>query len=171
MPRLAPCLATLLGLAVLPAATAGDPARTGALSTPANRIVGTWSNVATVGPCGGQAAEPQRQTIQFHAGGTFTDNPRFPPQGLPNLAGIAGVHQRSIGLGDWRYDPASGQYTLSQRFDWYVNNAYHGYQVVERTIVLSNDRNTASGPVRTVRYAANGAILAQLCGQAVSTRI
>lgn len=161
----------LLGALLAAAPAFAGPAETGALAVPANRIVGAWSNVAQVGPCGGSLGDTQRQTLVFQAGGTFLDNARFPPAGLPNLMGIAGTHQRSIGVGTWRYEPRTGQWSLSQRFDWYVDNAYHGYQVVERTIVLSNDRNTASGPVRTVRYAANGAILAQLCGQAVSTRI
>lgn len=152
-------------LAFASPALASGPTTTGALATPANRIVGAWSNVANVGPCGGSVGEAQRQTIVFHAGGTFLDNPRFPPQGLPNGA------QRSIGVGTWSFDPETGLHHLVQQFDWYLDNAYNGYQVVERVIVMSADGNTASGPVHTVRYSANGAPLAELCGQAVSTRL
>jgi len=163
-------LAACLAAAIAPA-FAGSPTTTGALATPANRIVGAWSNVAMVGPCGGVAGAPLRQTLLFHAGGTFLDNSLFPPQGLPNLNGIAGTHQRSIGVGTWHYDPLTGQYALDQRFDWFVNNQYHGYQVVTRSILLSTDGNNATGPVRATRYAANGAIVAELCGSASSTRL
>lgn len=163
---LAAALATAAG-----AAFAGGPTTTGALATPANRIVGVWANTAMVGPCGGTAGEPQRQTLVFHAGGTFLDNPRFPPAGIPNIAGIAGIHQRSVGVGAWSFDPLTGRYTLDQRFDWFVNNQYHGYQVVRRTILLSSDGNAAAGPVQTTRYAANGAVVMELCGSASSTRL
>ena len=153
------------------AAQPPSPVRTGALPVPANRIVGSWSNASSVGPCGGAPTSPGLQTIVFSAGGTFLDNPRFPPGGLPNLNGVAGTHQRSIGVGSWSYDPTTTQYTVDQRFDWYVNNLYHGYQVVQRSILLSGDGQQAAGPVRTTRYAANGSIIVELCGSAVSTRL
>lgn len=165
---------SLIAVFALASATAHaqqDPATTGGLAVPANRIVGLWNNVAQVGPCGGVAGATIRQTLMFETGGGFVDNSPFPPQGVPNVYGVAGLNQRSIGLGTWRYDPLTGRYTLDQRFDWFVDNAYHGYQVVHRTIQLSNDGRTASGPVRTVRYAANGSIVVELCGSAVSTRL
>jgi hypothetical protein len=161
----------LLALASLPAVAGGDPVGNGALATSANRIIGLWNNVAQVGPCGGTAGATIRQTLLFLAGGGFVDNAPFPPQGAPNVYGVAGNNQRSIGLGTWRYDPLTGRYTLDQRFDWFVDNAYHGYQVVHRTILLSNNGNAASGPVRTTRYAANGSVVIELCGSAVSTRL
>lgn len=153
------------------AAQLPSPIRTGALPVPANRIVGLWSNLASVGPCGGAPGAPQRQTLVFHAGGTFFDNAPFPPAGLPNLSGIAGIHQRSVGIGTWCYDPSTTQYTVYNRFDWFVDNAYHGYQVVERSGLLSGDGQQFAGPVRTVRYAADGSIVAEFCGSAVSTRL
>ena len=161
----------LLALASLPAVAGGDPPRNGALATPANRIIGVLSNVAQVGPCGGTPNSAIRQTLMFEAGGGFVDNAPFPPQGVPNVYGVVGLNQRSIGLGTWSYDPLTSRYTLDQRFDWFVNNAYHGYQVVHRTIQLSNDGQTAAGPVNTVRYAANGSVVIELCGSAVSTRL
>lgn len=170
MKPLIPLLATALLVAFVPTASFAGSAQSGALPVPANRIVGSWSNAASVGPCGGAPGESQRQTIVFSAGGTFLDNPRFPPQGLPNLVGIAGTHQRSIGIGTWSYDPETTRYTVEQRFDWYVNNSYHGFQVVRRSILLSGDGQQAAGPVRTTRYAANGSIIVELCGSAVSTR-
>ena len=152
-------------------ALAGSPTTTGALATPANRIVGVWKNTALVGSCNGGPAMPPRQTLVFHAGGTFLDNSLFPPQGVPGIAGIGGIHQRSIGVGAWSYDPLTDQYTLDQRFDWFVDNQYHGYQVVHRTILLSNDGNAAAGPVQTTRYAADGTVVMALCGTASSTRL
>lgn len=163
-------LCTALLAAAVPA-LAGGPTTTGAVASPANRIVGAWANVARVGPCGGALGGPIRQTLLFHAGGTFLDNSLFPPQGVPNLAGIAGIHQRSIGVGAWEYDPMTGRWSLEQRFDWFVDNQYHGYQVVEREILLSADGNTAGGPVRTARYLASGAVLFRQCGSATSTRL
>ena len=152
-------------------AFAGSPTTTGGLATPANRIVGVWANTAMVGPCNGTPGQALRQTIVFHAGGTFLDNSPFPPAGIPNVAGIPGTHQRSIGVGAWSYDPLTGRYTLDQRFDWFVDNQYHGYQVVHRTILVSSNGNAAAGPVRTTRYAANGAVVMEQCGSAASTRL
>lgn len=164
-------LATVLAIASAAANAQQSPATTGGLAVPANRIVGLWSNVAQVGPCSGSANSTLRQTLMFETGGGFVDNSPFPPQGVPNVYGVTGLNQRSIGLGTWRYDPLTAQYTLDQRFDWFVNNVYSGYQVVHRTILLSNDGNAASGPVHTVRYAANGSVVIELCGSAVSTRL
>lgn len=150
---------------------AGGPNTTGAIATPANRIVGAWANRVMVGPCNAAPNQPLRQTLLFHAGGTFLDNSPFPPQGVPGVAGVAGIHQRSIGVGTWEYDPLTGRHALDQRFDWFVDNQYHGYQVVEREIQLGTDGNVAAGPVRTTRYRADGTILFQLCGWATSTRL
>ena len=164
-------LAAVLTLASATAQAQQSPARTGGLAVPANRIVGLWSNVAQVGPCGGAAGATIRQTLLFEPGGGFIDNAPFPPQGAPNVYGVAGLNQRSIGLGTWSYEPLTGRYTLDQRFDWFVDNTYHGYQIVHRTILLSNDGRTASGPVHTIRYAANGSVVVELCGSAVSNRL
>lgn len=161
--------ASLLVLAGQPAAAGGDALRNGAVAA-SNRIVGTWDNVAQVGPCGGPVGANQYQTVVFQAGGTFLDSPRYPPQGIANMMGIPGIHQRGVGVGDWSYSPITRQYTLDQRFDWFVDNVYNGYQVVHRTMMLSNDGKTATGPVQTVRYATDGSIIAELCGTGTSTR-
>jgi len=159
-------VATLLFLA-MPAFAA----TTGAAATRVNQIVGAWSNQATVGPCGGTAGPAQYQTVVFNAGGTFLDNPRFPPGGILNANGIPGTNQRSIGVGTWSYDHVSGEYTVDQRFDWYVDNVYNGYQTVHRSILLSNDGNQGAGPVETVRYATDGSVVSQQCGNATATRL
>lgn len=157
-----------LALAIAATAANAGPSTTGALPTPANRIVGSWSNVATTGPCNAPPTSSGNQTLVFSAGGTFFDNPRFPPGGI----GAPGaLRQRSIGMGTWTYDPKTGEYRVDQQFDWYLNNAYDGYQTIHRTIVLSSDGNTASGPVLSIRYNAAGVATSEICGNAVSTRL
>ena len=166
-----PLLALAIAAALAPAvASATDPAQTGALSTPANRIVGVWLNQAFVGHSGGTpSAVPQHQTLVFHAGGPFLDNSRFPPQGTgaaPNLM------QRSIGVGTWTYSPRTGRWSLEQRFDWFRNNVYDGYQVIVRPdILLGGDGRSAASSVEARRYGADGTLLATQCGRAVSTRM
>lgn len=167
---LAKTLLLTLAIAAAAPATALDPATSGGLAGPANRIVGAWANNAFVGPCGG-APSPNalKQTLVFHAGGTFLDNSRFPPQGIvtPN-----GVMQRSIGVGTWKYSPLTGQWSLAQRFDWYKNNVYDGYQVITRSsILLSGGDETAAGPVYVARYNAAGVLVMEQCGYAESTRL
>jgi hypothetical protein len=152
------------------AATAG-PDQTGALAVPANRIVGLWSTQAMVGPCNGAPSNPIRNTLLFQAGGTLVENPRFPPEGAPNVAGIPGIYQRGQALGTWTYDSANRRYWIHLQFDNFVDNAYHGYSTVDRRITLSADGMIASGPVWSARYLADGSLLAEVCGEALSTRL
>ncbi len=155
-----------------PAAGAVDLLRHGAPNVPANRIVGLWSTQAATRPCGSNLPlSPLRNTILFHAGGTVLANSRFPLAGIPNVAGVPGINQRGQDLGTWSYNPVTHQYTLKLQFDWYVDGLYHGYQTVNRTILLSNDGQQASGPVRSTRFSAAGAVIADVCGEALSTRL
>lgn len=154
-----------------PVASAGNDAfANGAMPVPANRIVGVWDNAAYVGPCGGTpSTTAARQTVVFHAGGTFLDNPRYPPQGI---ATPTGSMQRSIGVGAWAYSPRTGQWALEQRFDWFRNNVYDGYQVISRSAILLDSGNTKmAGPVHVYRYDATGALVAEQCGTATATRL
>lgn len=157
-----------LAVAVPFVAIGGSPATTGALPTDANRIVGAWSNIAKTGACASTLRSTGMQTIVFSAGGTFLDNPRFPPGGV----GPAGaVRHRSIGVGSWSYNPNTREYSMDQQFDWYLNGAYDGYQTVHRTIALRSNGNTAAGPVLSIRYDVGGNATTELCGSAVSTRL
>jgi hypothetical protein len=63
------------------------------------------------------------------------------------------------------------EYTLKLRFDWYVDGQYHGYQTVDRTIALNDEGDTGVGPVHSTRYAANGAVIIEVCGEASSERL
>lgn len=151
--------------------TLASPPTTGALGVPANSIVGLWSTEGLVGPCGSTPMAPVRNTLLFHAGGTVVENPRFPPVGAPNAFGVPGINQRGQALGTWSYDPATKRYAMHLQFDWFVNDVYHGYMTVDRDIKLSNDALVASGPVWAARFDAAGNLIAQVCGEAVSSRL
>lgn len=154
--------AVVLTLATPTHATSG-PTGTGALAVPANRIVGLWTGVGFVSPCGTPPpAQPTvRTTLLFNAGGTMTELPRFPP---------ASASERTFALGTWSYDPLAGRYAARFRFDWYVNGVYNGYQIVEREMLLSNDGQQLAGPVRSTRYATDGSTISEVCGSGVSNR-
>jgi hypothetical protein len=155
-------LAAVLTLASATTHAQQSPGTTGSLAVPANRIVGLWANASAVGPCGGPAVMQGHNMVTFEAGGTLVDVPQSP----------TGTDlQRGIGLGTWAYNPLLGKYTQRVRFDWFVNGVYDGYQTVDRTFLISNDHNQVSGPVRTIRYNADGSMRMQLCGSAVSTRL
>jgi len=156
------CTLTLLATALSPA-LAADISRSGALPTPANSLAGLWTGEGYVSPCGTPLpTQPTvRTTLVFHAGGTMTEQPRLPPPG-PNT--------RTIGLGTWSYDPATGQYHARFRFDRYVNGIYSGFSVVERELLLSEDGNEASGDVLSVNYDTSGAVIGEVCGIGVSWR-
>jgi hypothetical protein len=157
--------------ALIAAVAVASPPNTGALGVPANRIVGLWSTEGLVGPCGLAPMGPVRNTLLFHAGGTVVENPRFPPAGAPNAFGVPGINQRGQALGTWSYDPITKRYSMHLQFDWYVNDAYHGYMTVDRDIQLSSDAMVASGPVWAARFDAAGNLIAQVCGEAVSSRL
>jgi hypothetical protein len=160
----------LSACAALPA-TAADPALTGALPTPANRIVGLWEAVAEVGPCGGTPGNRIAATITYHAGGTLSETNTMPIAGIPNLQGVPGNNQRGPGMGTWKYNPVTRQYSLSFRFNWFVNGVYHGYQQIERTgLLLSTDGQLLSGPVHATRYLADGTRYAEFCGRETAVR-
>lgn len=170
-----PVLASLL-LAGVPAAHAGGHGgghggnQGGAA---ADRLVGLWATDIHVSPaaCTPGAPPPPlvgHNTMIFNAGGTLVENPQVTPPGNPGAAQV-----RTFGLGKWSYEPRTRQYRVLLRFDWYASSdgAYLGYQVVDRTILLSNDRNRAFGPVISTRYAPDGSIVARVCGEGISTRL
>lgn len=156
------CILTLLAAAATPA-LASDRSPAGTLAMPAHSLAGLWTGEGYVSACGSPIpTQPTvRTTVTFHAGGTVTELPRMPPPG-PNT--------RSIGLGSWSYDPASGQHQASFRFDRYVNGVYSGFSVVQRELLLSEDGNEMVGDVRAVSYDANGAVIGEQCGIGVSRR-
>lgn len=167
-------LATAVSALCLAASPAGavDLLHHGVPNVPASQVVGLWTNQANVRPCGTTLPlRPIRNTMLFHAGGTAVANLELPIAGIPNLAGIPGIHQRGPDLGTWSYNPLTHQYTTKLRFDWYVDGLYHGYSTVDRSFLLSNDGRQSSGPVRVTRYKTDGSVIDAVCGEVVSTRI
>lgn len=171
-----PCLPLALGLlaATAPApADAGNAAASGLLPVPANRLVGFWKTDIYVSPqaCTPGGPEPPligHNTMVFNAGGTLVENPQVTPPGVPGQPQL-----RTFGLGKWTYNVRTHQYKVLVRFDWYASSdgMYLGYGEVERTILLGNDRNTATGPVVATRYAPDGSVVARLCGKGISHRL
>lgn len=138
---------------------------------PANRIVGLWRTQGEIRPCGSDLPfSTIFNTLLFHAGGTVVENPRIPPDGILTPT-VPGVNQRGQALGTWAYDWRTRRYTVNLRFDWYVDGIYHGYGTVEREIILNQSGAHASGPVRSARHLADGSVLGEVCGSAVSERL
>lgn len=152
---------TLLALALMGAigpATAVDPATSGGLNVPANRIVGVWRTQAAVGPCGTNTFPLQiRNILQFNAGGTMWES--IPP-----------TTARTEGVGTWTYNPTTQEYGGRLIFDRFVDGALAGHSTVERKLLMNSAGTQIAGSVYAVHYAANGSILAELCGHAVSTK-
>ncbi len=165
----AACLSLLAG--PTPAANP-DPSSNGLLRLPANRIVGLWTAVVSVGPCNGTPSNQILATISYHTGGTLSETNAMPISGIPNMQGVPGNNQRGPGMGTWSYNPLTGQYTLDIRFNWYVDGIYNGYQVIHRTnVLLSADGNHLGGPVHATRYFADGSKYAEFCGSESATRL
>jgi hypothetical protein len=150
---------------------AQTPAHSGAIGTPANRIVGVWSTLGLVGPCGAPPTSPINAIGAFHAGGTLSTSDTLPDGGIPNLHGIPGVSTRGPGYGRWSYDPTTDTYHVVFRFNWFVNGFYHGYNQVDRQVSLSADGSELSGEINAARYLANGQKHMDFCGEEISERI
>lgn len=149
-------------------AIAGSPTTTGALATPANRIVGTWYVQASVNGNNCMSGIPGpalsvRTYLVFHAGGTITELPRIPVTNIPT--------PRTFGIGNWYFDPVRNAYYGTLRFDWYANGFAQGYQTVDREIFLAADADTMTGSAVSVRYLENGTEVYSQCGSANGTRL
>ena len=153
-------------------AVAAEPETMVVSGAAANRIVGLWSTEAEVKPCGTDVPpSPVRNTLLFQAGGTIVENPLFPSGGVEGAAGVPGVYQRSQALGTWTYNPTTGRYWIHLQFDNFIDAAFVGVGVVDRQAWMTNKGMKIQGPVSATRYAADGSVLVQLCGRAVSTRL
>jgi len=159
--------------AAVPTATSGASDHVQIVSGwAANRIVGAYQSDANVRKCGTTLPlNHVTNNIIFNAGGTVTESPRFPPTGAYNAFGIPGLFTRTIGLGTWSYNPFTRSYSMSLRYDYFVDGVYYGMGTVERDIVLSADGTLASGPVESTLYATTGSTIIDLCGDAVSKRL
>jgi hypothetical protein len=158
----------------LACATAGTvaaimPVAADANGDSANRIVGLWSTQAEVRPCGTDFPPMKvANTLLIHAGGTIVENPRYPPGGAPNAAGH---YERTQALGTWHYNRKSGRYWIHLRFDNFIDGVYDGYSTVDREARFRKKGMEFTGPVSASRFDAEGNLIGQLCGSAVSSRL
>jgi hypothetical protein len=149
---------SLLAFAVTPPAMKSSPTA-GALATPGNRIVGLWSTQGTVSGCStGVPVIQVRNDLLFQAGGTVIEN-------------ISPTTARNGGMGVWSYDPTTRWYTMHLRFDRFANNAYIGFSMIDRQLLMSDDGQQISGPVRATGYALDGSVITELCGDVTSERL
>ena len=142
-------------------------------NNPANQLVGVWTTSAAVQSCDSPNPLPPpspNNVLTFHAGGTASELTLFPPTGVPNVYGVTGLNWRSNGTGVWDYLPSRHEYMLSLRFNWFVDGAYNGYQVVDRVMVMDDSGKHLSGQVQTTRYGADGKVIVTLCGTGISDR-
>lgn len=165
--RLTKTLLIALALGASPA-YAGDPSTTGALATPANRIVGTWRISAQVDGANCTSGIPGPALtvdtyLMFHAGGTVTELPRIPVTNIPA--------PRTFGIGTWYYDKARDTYYGTLRFDWYANGIRQGYNTVDREIRLEAGGDSMTGSAVAVRYLETGTEVFSQCGAATGKRI
>jgi hypothetical protein len=165
---------TLLALSTAAGATGArgiaDPQTTSGWF--ANRLVGVFeTNEGKVGPCGTTPTQPVGNTLSFNAGGTVTESPEFPPTGAPGVFGLPGVFTRNNGLGSWSYNPRTNHYSMHLQYYFFEDGEFYGIGTVDRDLKLSLDGKTASGPVRSTIYAADGSLIVALCGTASSTRL
>ena len=178
LPKLAP-IALSIGLAVAAiapaevfAASTADQQAHQVLGWGAGRIVGTFETTdGKIGLCGMEPTQPVGNTLSFNAGGTVTESPQFPPIGAPGVFGLPGVFTRNIGLGTWSYNPHTNHYSMHLQYYFFEDGEFYGRGTVDRDIVLSADGKTASGPVESIVYAADGSVIVDLCGTATSTRL
>lgn len=139
----------------------------------ADRLVGVYDNGGMARKCGTTLPlmPVGAGTLAFHSGGTLTESPRFPPAGVNNAFGIQGLFTRTIGLGDWSYNLRTRTYTMSLRFDCFIDGMFRGTGSVARDLTLDREGNTATGPLHATIYNADGSVYLELCGDATSTRM
>lgn len=138
----------------------------------AGRLVGAFQSDAQVRPCGTTfPTRPVTNTMVFNAGGTVTQSARFPPSGAFNLYGIPGLGTTTIGLGTWWYNPLSRTYSMTLRYDYFIDGLYHGTGTVDYEFEMGADHNTVAGPVQVTVRKADGSLVIEMCGEATSTRL
>ena len=167
--KMKPSLCTAIAIACTATATFVASPAAHATGTSGNRIVGLWSNLAQVRPCGTDLpTSPAAQTLLFHGGGTVSDNPLFPPGGAP----IEGGHyERNQGLGTWEYNPTTNRYWIRLQFDNFMDGVFVGRTTIDRDARLRKNGTELVGSVWGRRYDAAGNLMFELCGSAVATRL
>lgn len=141
------------------AAQNGSPGTTGALPTPANRIVGLWHVQVTVGPCAGGPTETFLALANYHAGGTLSDTNKNPPT------------TRGPGFGIWEHQ-GNGLYKTRFQFMRYLpDGSFAGLNDIQPTVILNDAGTSYSSAVfgRVLNVA--GHVLVEVCGTANGERV
>ncbi len=142
------------------AAQDGSPRTTGALPTPANRIVGLWQVQVTVGPCANpQVRESFLALANYHAGGTLTDTNKNSPT------------SRGPGFGIWEYE-GNGLYKTRFQFMRYLSDgSFAGLNDIQPTVILNHAGTSYSASVYGRVLSVAGNVLVEVCGTANGERV
>ena len=77
---------------------------------------------------------------------------------------------RTIGVGTWWYNPLTRTYSMSMRYDYFIDGVAWGTGTVDRDMQVSDRGDTFSGSVRSKIHAADGSVIVDLCGTGTNTR-
>jgi len=153
-------LAVSLALLAAPAiANHPNPAQTGALPVPANRIVGLWATTVSIGPCQGGPTMTFEGSSVFHAGGTLGETNMSPPS------------SRSYSQGIWKYQGKNRYKTRFKFFSFLPDGSYDGVQEVSTTTILNARATQYHANVVASFFNPDGSLRYQACGTAVGERI
>lgn len=142
------------------AAQNGSPNTTGALPTPANRIVGLWQVQVNVGPCANpNIRESFLALSNYHAGGTLSDTNMNPPT------------TRGPGFGIWEHQ-GHGLYKTRFQFARYLpDGSFDGLLDVQPTVILNAAGTSYSADVFAQVLDDEGNVLLDVCGTANGERV
>ena len=120
---------------------------------PANRIVGVWEfQVQTFNCTSGVPGPAFRARSVFNAGGTLEDTNNRPQS------------TRGPAFGVWTYDLRSREHVTSSRlFRYNPDGSSSGVNLVERTLKLSRDGNSATSQIKVSILGPNEELLATDC--------
>jgi hypothetical protein len=120
---------------------------------PANRIVGVWEfQVQTFNCTTGVPGVAFRARSVFNVGGTLEDTNNRPQS------------TRGPAFGVWTYDPRSREHVTSSRlFRYNADGSSSGVNLVERTLKLSRDGDSATSQIKVSILGPNEELLATDC--------
>lgn len=128
------------------------------ISQNANSIIGTWVSRVTITNCQTGAVLANVQALNtFNQGGTMTE------------AGNSLL--RSGGQGSWGRDKGDEYDSVFMFFRFNGDGSYGGYQKVQRSHVLSDDRSTLSTVGTFEVFNAAGNMIATACSSETAIRL
>ena len=128
--------------------------------SPANRIVGVWDfQVQTFHCTTGVPGAAFRARSVFNIGGTLEDTNNRPQT------------TRGPAFGVWTYDPRAREYvTRSRLFRYNPDGSSSGTNLVERTLKLSRDGDSATSRIKVSILGPNEELLTTDCATQDGTR-